>query len=144
MRNPIQRTKLLGGKKGFTLIEVMISMAIFAIGILAVAGLQFWTARNNTTGEIMTQATMLARTQIENLKQQAELGPLAVATTHDPNNPIDSIGNSGGIFTRQWTVSDPFGNGYTVNARHVQVTVNWNRLGLSRSVVMTTIVGGRS
>jgi type IV pilus assembly protein PilV len=144
MRNQIHPTKLLLRTEGFTLIEAMISMAIFAIGILAVVGLQFWTTRNNTTGEIMTQASMLARSQIETFKQQADLGPLAVETANDPNNPIDANGDPGGIFTRQWTVSDPFGTGYSVNARQVQVTVSWNRLGQSRNVVISTIVRGRS
>jgi type IV pilus assembly protein PilV len=144
MRKQLHPMKLLHKTEGFTLIEVMISMAIFATGILAVAGLQFWTTRNNTTGEIMTQATMLARAQVETLKQQADLGPLAVATVNDPNNPIDANGDPGGIFTRQWTVSDPFGAGYSTGARQVQVTVSWNRLGQSRNVVMTTIVRDRS
>jgi type IV pilus assembly protein PilV len=136
--------QLIRRAEGFTLIEVMMSIAIFAIGILAVAGLHYWTTRNNTTGEVMTQATMLARSQIETLKQQADVAPLATGTVVDPGNPIDANGDPGGIFTRQWTVTDPFGGGYTANLRQVQVTVSWNRLGQNRSVVMTSIVRGRS
>jgi type IV pilus assembly protein PilV len=136
--------QLIRRAEGFTLIEVMMSIAIFAIGILAVAGLHYWTTRNNTTGEVMTQATMLARAQIETLKQQADVAPLATGTVVDPGNPIDANGDPGGIFTRQWTVTDPFGGGYTANLRQVQVTVSWSRLGQNRSVVMTSIVRGRS
>ena len=53
---------------GLTLIEVMISLAIFSIGILAVAQLQIWNVKNNTTGNISTQATLLARAKLEDLK----------------------------------------------------------------------------
>jgi prepilin-type N-terminal cleavage/methylation domain-containing protein len=144
MSQQLHSIKRLHRTEGFTLVEVMLSMGIFAVGILAVAGLQFWTSRNNTTGEIMTQAAMLARAQIETLKQQADLGPLTVASVNDPKNPVDANGEPGGIFTRQWTVSDPFGAGYSTGARLVEVTVSWNRLGQNRNVVMTTIVRDRS
>ena len=53
---------------GFTLIEVMIALAIFSIGILAVGSMQLWSTKNNTTGNVTTQATMLAREKIEFLK----------------------------------------------------------------------------
>ena len=40
--------------RGFTLIEVMIALAIFSIGIMAVGSLQLSNYRNNTTGNITT------------------------------------------------------------------------------------------
>ena len=42
------------GNKGFTLIEVLITMAIFSIGVLAVASMQYWSVRNTASGNIMT------------------------------------------------------------------------------------------
>ena len=65
-------------EKGLTMIEVLISMAIFAIGFLAIAGLVAATAKNNTTGNTLTQATMLARARVEYLKTLS-LNQLAVA-----------------------------------------------------------------
>ena len=55
-------------EKGMTLIEVVISMAIFSIGFLAIAGLVVATTRNNTTGNMLTEASMLARARMEYLK----------------------------------------------------------------------------
>ena len=50
------------------MIEVLIAMAIFAIGFLAIGGMVLSTTRNNTAGDTITIATMLAREKIEYLK----------------------------------------------------------------------------
>ena len=131
------RLRLFGNEQGFTLIEVLIAMAIFAIGILAVAQLQLWNVKNTTTGNITTMATMLAREQMETLKNEADVATLSSGS--DPNNPIDADGNPGGIFTRSWTVSNPLGGN---TSRHLAVTVSWNRLGQNRRVVLTSITRG--
>jgi type IV pilus assembly protein PilV len=124
---------------GLTLIEVMISLAIFSIGILAVAQLQIWNVKNNTTANISTQATLLARAKLEDLKNMpfthAKLG---IGTHNDANNPIDIQGTSGGIFNRQWTVTGFAGD--PANWRQVDMTVSWNRLGQNRQIDLTTII----
>ncbi len=122
---------------GFTLVEVMMAIAIFAIGIMAVAKMQYWNVRNNTTGNMMTQATQLARAQIEALKNTSDVTTLTDGT--DPNNPIDVEGNPGGVYTREWTVTNPLGGN---TSRRIVVTVSWRRKGQDRSVVLTSITRG--
>lgn len=56
--------------KGFSLIELLIAMSVMAIGMLAAASMQYSAVRNNTTGNTSTQATMLAKTTMEMLKNQ--------------------------------------------------------------------------
>lgn len=123
--------------RGFTLIEILIAIAIFSIGLLAVAKMQLWNVKNTTTGNITTMATMLGRWQLEELKGVADVTTLA--NGEDPNNPVDADGNPGGIFFRRWTVSNPMGGSST---RRVDVEVSWNRMGQDRSVVLTTITRG--
>jgi type IV pilus assembly protein PilV len=132
-----KRYRLLNSDKGFTLIEVLIALAIFSIGILAVANMQFWSVKNNTTGNLTTLAAMLARVRMEELKSVSDIATLVDGA--DPNNPIDADGNPGGIFNRSWTVTDPLGGGVT---RRIEVTVSWNKLGRNRRVVLTTITRG--
>jgi len=114
----------------------MIASAIFAIGYLGVTSLVITTTHNNTTANIITQATMLARQKVEELKNTTDVA--ALASGADPGT-IDDQGNPGGIFTRSWTVSDPL---VSTSTRQIQVTVIWDRLRQNRRVVLTTITRG--
>jgi hypothetical protein len=87
-------------------------------------------------GNITTQATQLARAQIETLKSATNVGTLASGT--DPNNPIDVDGNAGGIFSRSWEVD----SGPGPNSREISVTVTWEQPGQNGQVVLTTITRG--
>ena len=137
MTNDSKQGCSMKNTRGFTLIEILIAVAIFSIGILAVAKMQLWTVKNTTTGNLTTRATMLGRAQIEELKGVANVTTLTDGA--DPNNPIDADGNPGGIFTRQWTVTNPLGGSDT---RRIDMEVSWSRQGQNRSVVLTTITRG--
>ena len=139
MKTDHTNTTVSKKSRGFTLIEVMIAMAIFAIGILAVGSMQLSSTKNNTTGNITTQAAMLARQKIEELKTVADVTTLTNGTTPDPNNPIDVDGNPGGIYTREWNVSNPLGGN---TSRRIEVKVSWNRRGQNRRVVLESITRG--
>jgi prepilin-type N-terminal cleavage/methylation domain-containing protein len=127
---------LAGARQGFTLLEILIAMAIFSIGILAVGTMILTTTRNTTDSNIITQATMLARSKIEEKKREADAGTLSVGVETESN--INNNGNAGGIFTRVCNVSSiPVGS-----SRQIQVTVSWTRNGRNRSVVLKTLNKG--
>jgi prepilin-type N-terminal cleavage/methylation domain-containing protein len=132
------------GQDGFTLIELMIAMAILSISMIAAVSMHFGTARNNTNGNIITQANMLAKTQLETLKNMnitalGQGGPF-------PNADVNSIplinpdGQIGGIFRRYWTIEN-----LGTDARRITVTVEWGRirmLGGQRRVVISSNTKG--
>jgi len=119
---------------GYSLIEVLVAMAIFSIGILAVASMVQSTTRNNTKGNVLTQATMLARGKIEELKRITDVSTLADGAEDN----IDASGSPGGIYRREWDIS----NGPTAGSRKIVVTVSWTRENQTRSVVLTTLLIG--
>ena len=122
---------LLKNKKGYMIMEALIAIAIFAIGFMAVATLVFAAARNNTNGNILTQANMLAREKMEELKSKTDLTEL------DTSEAPETVG---GMFTRTWTASDPLAFG---TSRQIQVIVSWTRKGKNQQVVMETITKGK-
>lgn len=129
------KSVLADAGQGFTLLEILIAMAIFSIGILAMGTMILTTTRSNTDSNIMTQATMLARSKIEEKKREADVGALSLGV--ETENNIDSQGNAGGIYTRVCNVSSSVGT-----SRQIRVTVSWTRNGRNRSVVLTTLNKG--
>jgi prepilin-type N-terminal cleavage/methylation domain-containing protein len=55
------------GSHGFTLIEVVIAISIFAIGFLAVAALQISANKSSRRALEVTEATAIASNQMERL-----------------------------------------------------------------------------
>jgi type IV pilus assembly protein PilV len=126
--------KKVSGEKGFSILESLIAISIFAIGLLAVASLLITASSGNRVGNAYSTATMLAQSQIETLKS-ADIGSpaLAAGIYADPNNPINESNVNGGIFTRTWTIVNN-----TAFSRLISVTVAWN----NRTVVMSTVTRG--
>jgi type IV pilus modification protein PilV len=120
---------------GFSLIEVMIAMALFSIGLLAIASMQGANVKNNSIGNITTQAAMLARAKIEELKSM-DISALAAGEYEDADK-IDADGNAGGIYTREWQIENA-----AVDLRRIQVNVSWKRAGRQRTVSLTTVTRG--
>jgi prepilin-type N-terminal cleavage/methylation domain-containing protein len=54
--------------KGFTIIETMFAISIFAMGLMAAVQLHYSTARNNTNGNIISMAHMAAKAELEGLR----------------------------------------------------------------------------
>ena len=119
--------------RGFTLLEVMITLVIFAIGLLGLAGMQIVAIKGNSFGQQMTVASTMAQNQLEALRESA--GSLI-----DGN---DTVTDQNGItYTRTWSVStdSPATNMDTVN-----ITVSWTGptgtgSEATRSISMSTII----
>jgi type IV pilus assembly protein PilV len=127
----------LGGEKGFSLIELLIAMSVLAIGMLAAASMQYSAVRNNTQGNVSTQASMLAKSQLEMLKNQDIGSAVLAAGDYSDATPIDENGNPGGIYNRSWRI-DPLGT----SARRIRMTVQWTKFGDPRSVVVRSNTKG--
>ena len=109
-------TKKTGIKKsqkdqGFTLIEVLIAITIFAVGLLAVATMQVSAIRvNSTAGQITTRMTW-AQDKLEKLIALPYSDHL-LEDIGDPPSGVDSEGEShqettsDGIYTISWAVTD--------------------------------------
>ena len=132
MQKIANRLFYLRDKKGMTMIEVLMAMAIFAIGFLAIGTMVIWTTRNTTTGNIVTQATMIGRERIEFLKT-LPIDDMA-AQCEDAGEPEIIVP----IYERECDVD----RSYSSSANIITVKVSWNRKGQNRDVVLTTLTRG--
>jgi type IV pilus assembly protein PilV len=100
--------------EGFTLVEVMIGMAIFLIGFLAIGSLQLTAINGNAGAREATEAATRATDQLETL--------IAL--------PYDSIVGGGpvtdGAYTVSWAVVD---DSPLPNTKTITVTVDWEQRG---------------
>ena len=70
-------------QNGYSLVEVMIGMTIFAIALLGLAKVQLATMLGNQTARDITEATMVAQNKIEELKMKDLVGAAWVDTDDD-------------------------------------------------------------
>jgi len=129
--------RILTSCRGFSLIEVVCALAVLGIGLMAVAGLQMSAVRNNSTGNEMTAALMLAEARLETLKNTGDITTLPPGPITESG--LDFDGQPGGMYERITTVSNPLGGGFS---RRIEVTVRWGRLAGSRSVTLSTLTHG--
>jgi len=108
---------------GFTLIEVLMAMAIFAIGILAVGSMQIAAMNGGASARRSTDAATIAQDQIEKI----------IAGDYDDlAAPADAVVN--GRYSLNWAVAEDDLNGDGNNdAKNVTVTVIWPDKGGDRS-----------
>jgi type IV pilus assembly protein PilV len=134
---------------GFTLIEVMIALAIFSIGILAVWALQVTSTKSNTTSRNLSMASVCASDQLERLVKLPYSHANLTAGTHTPSQTSDGIDNNfnglvdepgeNGPLRVSWAVVD---NTPITNTKAITVTVAWNNQLRQRSLSMVSYKAG--
>ena len=118
---------LSDNERGFTLIEVMVALVIFAVGLLAVATMQISSIGGNSTASQITDASTLAANQVEILMGLPYADPDLANGAH----PALISGN----YQITWTVTDD-----TPTTATKTVTVNVQNLLDNRTVFYTSVV----
>lgn len=132
-RRDLARTNGKNNQEGFTLIEVLIAMAIFAIGILSLAGLQVTYIGGNASAQMQTEATALGAQVIENLKSLPFDAPELDPAVSPHQLPAGSIGP----YDVSWIVAD---NTPVNNAKTINVTVTPANRFNGRRINISTII----
>ncbi|MEJ2729949.1 MAG: type II secretion system protein [Deltaproteobacteria bacterium] len=102
--------------RGFTFVELLIVIAIFSIGILAVASMQVTAINANASARMSGEATALAASQIETL----------MASDYDTAGDLNPGSHTlvRDAYTIDWTVTDSDIDGDGTNeSKTVSVTV---------------------
>ncbi len=117
-------------KGGFTLIELVISLAVLAFTLLGVGNILMSSARSSIMANKTTLACNLCQAKIEGLKS------LSYNSLSDSQeNNIDEEGNSGGCFNRTVTATA----GPIPNTKLITVTTVWTDLSGTRTVSLRTM-----
>jgi type IV pilus modification protein PilV len=90
--------------KGFTLVELLIALAISLVGLMGLMALQLLAVRSNANSRNFAEATALAQEKIESLQATSYVSIAAGTTTE--NNLGATPGATLAPYTRTTTVSD--------------------------------------
>ena len=116
------QTGKLRKKDGFTLIEVLVALTIFAVGLLAVAAMENSAILMNSTAGKLTNLSTYGMDKIEELSALPYTDPWLQAAGNPPGN--DSAGNThqeiSADYTISWTVID---NNPLPSTKNITVTV---------------------
>ncbi|TAL16829.1 prepilin-type N-terminal cleavage/methylation domain-containing protein [bacterium] len=81
------------GRKGFTLIEVLVTMVILAIGLLAIVQMTLVYVNANTFNNMLSQATVIGQEKMEHLTSYARSDRADTYSTLDFDYLISASGN---------------------------------------------------
>ncbi|MFZ0243598.1 MAG: prepilin-type N-terminal cleavage/methylation domain-containing protein [Desulfobacterales bacterium] len=118
---------------GFALIEVLMAMVIFTVGILALAGLQVTTISCNAAARMQTEATAIGARVVERLRLLPP-GHGDLAATVRPHTQPPSIGRH---YAVAWTVK---ADTPEIGTRTVRVTVTPVNKVNGRPLRISTII----
>ena len=132
--------RLKKNQSGFSLVEVLSSMTVFAIAAAGLATTTVSTTKSNGTSRTTTVASFLIHDKVEELRSMDPATNPAdfVDGTHsDANNPLTALGEANGTYVRTWQVIP---NTPAIGLAEVVVTVSWNTPDGPRSLQASTFI----
>jgi type IV pilus assembly protein PilV len=129
-------------EKGFSLIEILIAITVFAIGILAVNMMQVTAIKGNSFANDLTKASTLAQDRMEKL--------IGLSYTDTLNNDTNGNGKTGlddtnatadhndvdGMYNIFWNIAE---NCPIDNTKKIRVIVTWKDKGEQKKVSITSM-----
>jgi prepilin-type N-terminal cleavage/methylation domain-containing protein len=103
--------------KGFTLLEVLITLIILSVALLALAGMMVTTTRNNASGGYVTEAATLAQDKLEEFRVSS--WERLLPTTSGPQTDPSIKGSTGLSYARSWNIAQDN------NIKTITIAVSW-------------------
>lgn len=119
------------GKEGYTLIEVLIAIAIFAIGMLAIASMQLGATQGTTTARSSTELAAYATDQMEWLTNLPYEDADLAEGSHTANHPTDVR------FSAAWVVVD---DEVFMDTKTVTLTATEDLRGNIRTLTLQNVI----
>ena len=115
-------------RSGFTLVELLVAVFIFSVGIVGVLALFTGAARAGRRAQEETEAALVASSVASELRSEVEAGRKIVAAVDHPHFPRYKYSVSS-------TQLDKAGREF-----YVEITVTWMRAGKLREEKFSTII----
>jgi len=134
-----RRRQRPGVESGFSLIEILMAITLLSLGFLTYGLTSGKVMTTNTQSDRKTLATTLAQDKIEFIKKQEHFPDHKDSNGTEEKMNEEGVVNSGGPFTREWSVNRLGATGRDQYLHEVSVTVSWAGSGAT-SVTLKTLV----
>ncbi len=140
------RSKHLKNQNGFTLIESILTLVVFAIGVFGALAISQNMVINSATGDYRVMAGQLASEKIEQtIADKTFNGYAAIVNANYPN---ETLTGDFAMFTRSTQILEVSTADYTTASpgsgmKRVTVTVAWDFQG-AKSISVTTLLSQHS
>lgn len=114
------------GQRGFTLVEVLVSLVLSAIAMIGVIALYRAQTNASSFSRRSTEATMLAEDQLERLRTQTTVASGSAASLDETGKVV-----ANGPFERLFSIDST-----NPNYDEIRVTIRWFEEGSQKSVVV--------
>ncbi|WDN87650.1 hypothetical protein BuS5_00618 [Desulfosarcina sp. BuS5] len=150
--------KIKKNQSGFTLIEVLIGMTVFAIGILGVAAMQLSAIKGNSYSSHLSEASTISQDKIEELillnyddhvlfdddgdddDYNDGNGTGGLDHTNEHGGTPDETNQSKGVTGVQYTTSCNIAVNQPIqNTKTIRIITTWTEKGATRTVTMDYI-----
>ncbi|EFH73404.1 prepilin-type N-terminal cleavage/methylation domain-containing protein [Vibrio cholerae] len=128
---------MISKKRGFTLIEVLISFLLLGVGALGLMRLQIYMERNSDYAMQSIEALQLAENQLESFRTR---GASAAISTFTPItfDSISSGSSTHGAYFIEWEVPAAKVSG---SLKTISIKSSWvDRMGETQSVELKTMI----
>ncbi len=130
MKNSDKFSHVNVNEQGFSLLEVMISLAIISIGILAIASMQVASTKVNASVRQSTEGSTWAVDRVEQLMSlpydDTQLSTGSYATT-----------SPDGVYAINWTVADSV---VIPKTKSISTNVTWTRGTTTKNMTINKII----
>ncbi len=135
-----------GVRAGFSLIEVMLALAILAVGVLATTAGQVTALKHSADSREHMFATYMAQQQMEMFRTMSAANVIAMMASptypNDPANPIDPVTSDDIVmeFDRRWIIQPDTPEAGVIT---ITIEVDWtNSLGVLRTARVQGLKAG--
>lgn len=144
MNNKFNQYSVCRYQDGFSLLEILIAIAVLSIGLLSIAAMQMSAIKGNAQSSNLTQRVTAASNSIEHLLNLPYNDPDLAAGNHTPES--DGVDNDGdgnideadddGDFNNSvsWIVTDD-----TPSKKTISLTLTGSSYGAAKTVTINTV-----